>query len=204
MAKLHVGAVDCSFNHCGWAFIEFDTKTKRNTIKATGIIDNSPKILPKGPTSVDDLLRCQRLFQRIGDQVVGPYLGIRRKKAFALEIPGGSQSSRAASTLGMARGILGSVIRHLLSNEFGIDHCVVYVKPSEVHKQATGKVKASKEDIMNYVLTKYPEITTTTKRGRTAYQIGSKIYTKGQFEHIADAIVIGELGLERLKKEIKK
>lgn len=77
------------------------------------------------------------------------------------------------------------------------------VKPSEVHKKVTGKVKATKNEIMNYVCTKYKDtIKVTTKSNRKSFVIDEIKYNKGNFEHVADSIVIGELGLDRLEKKV--
>lgn len=169
------------------------------------MIDNSKKLTTKS-RSLDDLLRSHRLFDLIYSKVVPYYTGISKKKTFALELPGGSQSSRAANCLGMTRGVLGCLL-YAISNIQITKHTFHIVKPTEVHQRATGRNKAEKCEIMNYVCSKYSnqieKICTKTTR-RTTYRIKFSDHTadfsKGEFEHIADAIVIGELGLERLMK----
>jgi len=208
MAKIYVAAVDCSFNNCGWSIIGYDTVKKQTKIENAGLIDNSEKIVSKKDKSVDDLLRSQRLYEGIVNEVVSEYTALTTKKAFALEIPGGSQSSRAASCLGMARGVLGSVITEAINQQV-TKHCIVLIKPTEVHKKATGSNTATKEQIMDYVCKKYEsQIGKKVLKNRATYTIncdpglldGCFEFNKGQFEHIADSLVIAELGLERLMK----
>jgi YbbR domain-containing protein len=82
----------------------------------------------------------------------------------------------------------------------------VSLMPSEVHKKVTGKIKATKEEIIEYVLKKYPTNIYFDKKKYWVHQIHGETpvtlegYTKGQFEHIADAIVMAEIGLERIDK----
>lgn len=123
-----------------------------------------------------------------------------------MEIPGGSQSSRAASCLGMARGILGAIISTVSAQI--TKHEILLVKPTEVHKKATGSNVATKEQIIDYVTSKYKnqiEVIQIKTSRRTVYRLktycGSIDYSKGEFEHIADSLVIAEIGLEKLNKE---
>ena len=150
-------------------------------------------------TSVDDLTRCQRLHAEICEGPVSTYTALTHKKAFAMEIPGGSQSSRAASCLGMARGILGGIINEVTKNQV-TENCVVLIKPTEVHKKAIGKLKATKDDMMNYVINKYKGQVVVLKSVKKKYKVIDNYYSKGEFEHVADSMIIAELGLERLLK----
>jgi hypothetical protein len=102
----------------------------------------------------------------------------------------------------MARGILGSILASVDGRE-NKKHSIALVKPTEVHKKATGNIKATKDEIMEYVCNKYKnQIAVTVEKNRTTYTLKLKnelIFNKGKFEHIADAIVIAELGLEKIK-----
>lgn len=105
----------------------------------------------------------------------------------------------------MARGVLGAVIDTVISKEVQ-KHSIVLIKPTEVHKKATGSNKATKNQIMDYVLNKYKsQIKQINGPGNAkSFKIDfgdwSATFNKGEFEHIADAIVIAELGLERQTK----
>lgn len=174
------------------------------SITFAGIIQNSEQITNKSK-SLDDLLKCSRLFEQVSDSIIPLYLGITSKKIFALEIPGGSQSSRAASCLGMARGIIGAVVSKLVNSEIK-KQAVLTVTPAQVHKKATGNIKATKDEIINYVTSKYKsqiESIYVKSTRRTTYRVDCENhiidFNKGEFEHVADAIVIAELGLENIK-----
>jgi Holliday junction resolvasome RuvABC endonuclease subunit len=130
------------------------------------------------------------------------------QKIFAFEVPGGSQSQRAAVCLGMAKGIIASVLcQEAFENRNEGSWMKAPVMPSEVHKKVTGKVKASKDDIMSYVVSNYPEqIKFENKRFAISnyFRDGSSTidrYTKGDFEHVADAIVIGEIAFDKWRNK---
>lgn len=204
VAYLWAGAVDCSFNNCGWCILKRDSTNSNTTIADAGIIDNSATISPKNGKSLDDLLRCSELFNKIGEDFSLKYLSITGPKVLSAEIPGGSQSSRAASCLGMARGVLGSVIATVIGCEHK-KHSVVLVKPTEVHKKATGNIKATKNEIIDYVCNKFKDqIVVSRGKNMTTYTITigktALAFNKGEFEHIADSIVMAELGLDKEQK----
>jgi len=126
-------------------------------------------------------------------------------RILAYEVPGGSQSQRAAACLGMAKGVIASVI-----SQIGFEDIPqgmwsqVGIMPSEVHKRVTGKLKATKDEVIDYVLKKYPNQIRFVNRKYVVFEKPEykstmpkmATYTKGEFEHIADAIVIGELAFE--------
>lgn len=124
---------------------------------------------------------------------------------FAVEVPGGSQDARAASCLGMARGIIGATMNFI---SYYID-CITFVTPQEVHKKAVGKTKATKDEIIDYIVNKWS--LDWEKKGRSYnYTVQflekgiNQTYTKGKFEHVADSLVINELGLDDWLKSRRK
>lgn len=130
-------------------------------------------------------------------------------KIFAFEVPGGSQSQRAAACLGMAKGVIASVLsQQMFENIDAGSWMRAPVTPTEVHKQVTGKAKATKNEVMDYVVKNYSnQIGTNNKKfiincSRVQEAGILNIYNKGEFEHIADAVVIAELGLKRLKEQV--
>lgn len=104
---------------------------------------------------------------------------------WAFEIPIGSQSARAARLLGMATGVIAGTIQEIKRYymEYGVGSIQIRtVKPSEV-KAKVGNKKATKHDIMKYVNDNHNNIGAS--------------YPNYKFEHIADAIVIGEIALQK-------
>ena len=131
----------------------------------------------------------------------------RGVKVFAFEVPGGSQSQRAAACLGMAKGVIASILAQQLFEDITPGSWMrAPVMPNDVHKRVTGKTKATKEDVMNYVLENYSnQITFMNKKYGVYHHVENDAsvvirYTKGQFEHIADAIVIAECGFKQLEE----
>ena len=196
MATLWVGAIDCSFNYCGCALLARSRRGQAPTIATARIIVNK---LKGKRSSLSDLERCSDLYTEV-KSFANHVMDKQGKKLFAYEVPGGSQSSRAAACLGMAKGIIGSVLAQFNYEEYTRKSWIeVALTPSQVHKWVTGNIKASKNEIIDYVLKKYPnQIELVNKKYVVSEKHGNVFiansYTKGEFEHIADAIVMAELG----------
>lgn len=192
MGKIYSGAIDCSFNYCGCAVLCKDGK--KINIETTRIIENPPLKFSTERKSVQDLDRCSILYSKV-KAFIDDFMTLKGSKVLSFEVPGGSQSSRAAACLGMAKGVLGSVI-------FSIDRTWLCnpIMPSEVHKRVTGEVKASKEQVISYILKEYNLRIIRSEKLYVVFSQGPlpEKYNKGQFEHIADAIVMAEIGLERV------
>jgi Holliday junction resolvasome RuvABC endonuclease subunit len=172
-------------------------------ITATRIIENFPaKGKSKGSQSLADINRSSILYSSV-KCFIDELMHLEGTKVLAFEVPCGSQSQRAAACLGMAKGVLGSVLSIASTRDYEPGSWMrASIMPSEVHKRVTGKIKADKEQIMQYVLDKYSSIIKKIEKRFIVYLCDKPIerYTKGQFEHIADAIVLAEIGFERLEK----
>jgi len=156
--------------------------------------------------SLADLDRCSILHSGAA-RFVEDLMDRNGIKILAFEVPGGSQSQRAAACLGMAKGVIGSILSiYGMRNYTPGSWAREPIMPSQVHKRVTGTLKATKEEIMEYVLKNYPKDMYFDKRKYWIHQIKEDApvvlegYTKGQFEHIADAIVMAEIAFERIKK----
>lgn len=159
--------------------------------------------------SICDIIRCMRLSNHIYSEFVKVYLDIIKRnttnyerRILSIEVPCGSKSSRAASCLGMARGVLGAVMSHVSRSNDETDK-IFLIKPTDVHKRVTGETLATKEQIISYVCDRYnDQIEVVRFKRKQRYILRSKdgleqTYNKNEFEHIADSIVIGEIGIER-------
>jgi len=128
-------------------------------------------------------------------------------KILAFEVPAGSQSQRAATCLGMAKGVIASVLAQQAFEKDIVpgSWMQVPVMPSQVHKTVTGNLKATKTEVMEYVTKLYPnQIIYSNKKFAIYNYIPNSTaivarYNKGEFEHIADALVIAEIGYKQLK-----
>lgn len=91
------------------------------------------------------------------------------------EVPIGSQSSRAMVSYGVCIGILGGIQ--------AINPNLVQVTPVEVKKATMGYLTASKEEIINWVKDKHPEVNFPTRKHK-----GEETIITSKAEHMADAI----------------
>lgn len=98
--------------------------------------------------------------------------------AFA-EVPVGSQSSRAQTSYGVCCGVLGS-----------IDIPLISVTPTEVKKAATGHGAATKEEMIEWAVSKHPEAPWFTINRKTGVELLNKN------EHVADALAAIYAGMQ--------
>lgn len=121
----------------------------------------------------DDLRRARELTQNIRE------FNTRLKSAVVMaEIPTGAQSARAATSFGVAIGVIA-----------GVDLPVVEVQPLEVKKASVGSRTASKAEMIDWATTLYPEAPwIRTKRG------GQMVITNKN-EHLADALAVIHAGV---------
>lgn len=95
------------------------------------------------------------------------------------EIPSGAQSARAALSFGIAIGILANCPIPLIQ-----------VMPSETKLAAVGTKTASKEEMIEWAMQKYP-----TAAWKTVKRHGVMEPTEKN-EHLADAVAIGHAGVK--------
>lgn len=122
----------------------------------------------------DDLRRAQEIVTQLEKACEGA--------AFAItEVPTGAQSARAAWMLGMSVGILASlkVMRVPL----------IQVQPSETKIASIGKKTASKAEIIEWAVAKYPDAPWLR------YKRHGEMLLTDSNEHLADAIAVMHAGI---------
>lgn len=187
MEKNKIIAIDCAFKNCGIIIInKIDSTIEFQSAK---IIVNNRDISKS--KSLSDIKRSEFLYSELQNEVISL---LNDEYIFAYEIPAGSQSARAAKCLGMAAGIIGA----LSINAKNKNAAVIPISALEVKKQVNSNINATKDDIMNYVSNKYG-IKKEIKGNRITYHINGNKFNKTKFEHIADAIVIAELAIIKMK-----
>lgn len=137
------------------------------------VVVASKKSSAKIPVMQDRLNRIKDIFAAI-DEVL---LLVKPDVCFG-EFPSGSQSSSASVSLGISLAILAK-----LPN-------LIAVTPMDV-KKVVGKGIVSKDDVMDYCVLNYPNFQFEKKKDGTL--------VKARMEHVADAIVIFEAGLKKMK-----
>ncbi len=119
--------------------------------------------------SRSDITKCKHILRCINNALI-----IYDCKVIAAEIPhGGAQNARAARLMGMVTGGLIGIT---------MDLQIRYYLPSECKHAMIGKKTAKKAQIQAAVKKKYPPL--------------AENLTKGDFEHVADAITVYECYLK--------
>lgn len=174
MRTIKVLGIDMAFENMGLVFAEVDVMTCE-VVSVTGlklVKTQKGKDSKQVRKSSDDLRRARELHQAIVEASRGVGLAMA-------EVPGGSQSARAAKTLGIATGVLASVQCPLIE-----------VSPDEVKLASVGSKTASKEDMRQWAHEKFPSAGWITRK------------LKGEFvptndnEHLADALAAIYAGVQ--------
>jgi len=176
MANITVAGFDPSLRNWGYCIGNYCTESKALTIGDIGVI------CPNVPTGKQirqnskDLVSAQALYEKAFTLAMGV-------QALFVEVPHGSQSSRATVSYAVCVGVLGSMrasgrpFYELTANEV---------------KLATGLPKtASKQAMIDWATSKYPNAAwpTYNKNGKT-------LVTAAKAEHIADSIATIHAGLQ--------
>ena len=129
--------------------------------------------------SSDDVRRAQEIAEALRRPLLDASF-------FFSEIPTGAQSARAAKLLGMATGIIAC------SNVY-LDRPLIEVSPTEVKLASVGKKTASKDEMVEWAVAKYPDL------NWLRYERNGKTYKAGDLmldnEHLADGIAIIHAGV---------
>lgn len=120
----------------------------------------------------DDLRRARFSFEAMRDACQDAQIVIA-------EVPVGSQSARAMASYGICIGVLAACPRTLIE-----------VTPSEVKRVMTGYTTATKEEMIEAAMRKYPEAKWLTRK------LHGKTVPRADNEHLADAIGALEAGVQ--------
>jgi len=174
MDKIEVVGIDPSLRNFGMsrALIDLDTLE----IEVTDLKLISPDTIDKTMRKVvrrnsDDLRRARYLHDGMQDYVKGARLAF-------VEVPVGSQSSRAMASYGICVGVLAS--------------CpvpIIEVTPTEVKLTATGSKVASKQQMIDWASSVYPEAPWLTRKPK-----GKGVPTAAN-EHLADSVAAIHAGI---------
>lgn len=171
MSKIKVIGVDMAFANMGLAFAEIDVVGHAVNMLDLQLVCTEARGGKQVRKSSDDLRRGRALFDALYKAASGATLVMA-------EVPGGSQSARAAKTLGIATGVLAC--------------CpvpVVEVDPSEVKLAAVGKKTASKAEMIEWAMTLYPHLPWLTVKRK------GQLEPTAANEHLADAAAAIHAGL---------
>ena len=153
MQTLNVLAFDPSLSNWGIAYMSYTPSYME--LKATDIIQTKPLKNSKLSKAQQDMTRIDTLYKGIQE-------ALEEADIVVIELPIGSQSARAMASYGVCLGLISSVNKPR-----------IYVSPNQV-KKVVGKNTTSKEEIMDWVNKRHPNILPKTK---------------SKAEHMADAVV---------------
>lgn len=165
--KLVVVGQDPSLRHWGLSKGVFDLETRVLTLTEVSVTEPD---LPKGKQVRQNSLDLEAAKQLYA----GAIKASQGAHAVFIEVPVGSQSSRAMASYGICVGIVGSL------RATGIP--VFEVTPSEVKLAGFGKLTASKMEMIQWAMDKHPEANWPTYK-----QKGATLINTSRAEHQADA-----------------
>lgn len=109
------------------------------------------------------------------------------------EIPVGSQSARAMASYGICLGLL-STLPVMSPNSY-----FFFINPKDLKKKSVGHITATKQEIISWVSTNYPEVNFPKK---TIKNVSSIIASKS--EHMADAVCAVHAVLDNISTTIQQ
>ena len=151
--------LDPSLRNWGIALAKYNTQTNKLIILEGRVLQFKPN--KKQKQNIQDLSTAEYLYKELMP-------AFRYVDIISAELPHGSQSSRAMVSYALCIGVLG-YLKHTNPN-------VIPITPKQV-KDLVGSPTASKEDVINWVKDKHPEILTWLPQ------------SNAKSEHICDAIV---------------
>lgn len=178
--KLRVLGLDPSLQNWGWANGLYCTDADLITIDEVGVFSPVKSTAKQVRQNSKDIERAYELSFELFNLVrnTGPH-------AIFIEVPVGSQSSRAMASYGICIGIIAALKATLTYPAFE-------VTPTEVKLAATGTKTATKQQMIDWATSTYPDANwpMITRSGITSV-------VAGKAEHMADAAGAIHAGLYR-------
>lgn len=176
--ELKVLGIDPSLSNFGYAFGRYLDST--NSVEINRVSVESPTVITSKQVRQNnkDLDRAQQLSNSLLDN-----LRAWKPDAVFIEVPVGSKSARAMASYGICIGVIASA-KHRTPVPF------YEVTPTQVKLFVSGSKKASKQEIIDWAVNKYPNV-------NWPYKIikGQKSIITGQAEHMADAVAAIHAGI---------
>ena len=175
MTAIPVVGMDPSLRNWGIAHGFYYPEGKRLQLHEVAVIQ--PEI-PEGKQvrkNTKDIERARQLAFKAA-------LAARRAQAVFVEVPVGSQSARAMASYGICVGVLGGL--------YAQDMPCHEITPTQVKLAVTGSKTASKADIIEAMVARYPHLNWPYQNKK-----GVRSLVMGKAEHMADAIGAIEAGV---------
>lgn len=178
MTTMQIVGLDPSLSNFGVAKVTLDLDTLKFTVDELIVVKTEPEKDKKARKVVrknsEDLERAKLLYKGAMDATDHAWM------AFA-EVPVGSQSSRAMASYGVCLGVLAAVALKLP---------MIQVTPTEVKVVATNCKTATKGEMIEAMMKKYPDAPWPMRKAG-----GVMVPNAGECEHLADAVAAIEAGM---------
>jgi hypothetical protein len=182
MRTITVAGIDPSLTHTGIAKATLDIDTGLVTVTKVLCVATEGDTGKTVRRNSDDLRRSGLIAKAIYEEVADC-------DVIFSEVPTGAQSSRAAFSFGMVIGILAAVI-----HSPGFKPAFIQVLPHQVKSAIPGGSKnTSKEEIIDWAVTSWPQAGWLDMKGRKYEFAGMKL--NANVEHPADACAAINAGL---------
>lgn len=183
MKKIKILGQDPSMQNWGVSVLELDLDTFELTPIAQKVLTNKKKDSAKKKQvrqSSIDFERASDLYKDLHEFIQ------EHNPAFTMvEMPVGSQSASAMKGYGIVMGVLGSLA------QYGYKLPVVQVSELENKINAVGKRTATKKEMIEWAMKKYPNADWKTRKLK-----GEVVSVDGYNEHLADAIGAADAGIQ--------
>lgn len=171
MSKIKIVAFDPALRNFGVARMLYDIEGDSLELESLRLIKTEKTKGKHVRVGSDDYSRAQQLYG-------GMLLSCADRQLAFAEIPSGTQSNRGAISNGISIGVLAACPIKMLE-----------VNYKEVKLAAVGRETATKGEMIEWAMTKYPhEDWLMTKRGGVMVPVEAN-------EHLADACAIAEAGI---------
>lgn len=155
MKNLILAAIDPALSNFGLARASYDLATGEITPLAVALVSTEARDKKTVRKNSDDLRRASESFVAMQDWIAGATV------VFA-EVPTGTQSARGALSNGVCIGILSSIGN--LPYVSGPQARMIQVSPIEVKLASVGSKTASKQDMIDWAVSKAPKLGWITHR----------------------------------------
>lgn len=180
--KIPVMGVDPSLNNWGFSYgyisISPDSPISLEIVHGQVIQNKSKPSKIKQPKNVIDMNRASEIYIEMLT-----HLKTFKPYYVFVELPYGSQSSRAMMSAGLCTGVMGSLAE-------GYNTRYEVVTPRTCKKVTVGSLTASKEEMIKWVVDNHPEYSLPTRMLN-----GERVINSSQAEHIADSVAAIHAGI---------
>lgn len=174
---IRVAGIDPGMRNSGVAVATYDLDTGGYDIDHVAIVQTQRQVTKMVRQNSDDYRSAREMIRGV-DKVLVKH-GVQF--VFA-ELPTGAQSARAMFAFGITTAIMA-----------GLTPPLIQVTPSEVKLASAGKKTATKEEMMQWAMKKWPNLPWLTRK------LKGEIVPVGDNEHLADACACIPAGLETVE-----